>query len=90
MTAPTAAPRFTPGGRPVTRPRHSARASLVRAVLAGREPAEALPRREREDLMCAWHDAGWTDVEIAAHTRWSTYTVGRIRSALGLRPNHTH
>lgn len=62
-------------------------ADLVREVIAGTVPAEALPPREREDLMCAWVDAGWSDVEIAAHTCWSIYTVARIRTRLGLDAN---
>jgi hypothetical protein len=51
---------------------------------AGTEPAEALPQQEREQLVTELWAAGWTDVEIAQHTRMTTYTTGRIRIRLGL------
>ena len=56
--------------------------------LEGREPAESLPRIDRADLV--WHlvhDLGWTDGEIAEHTRMTDYTTARIRDRLGLKPN---
>lgn len=58
-----------------------------REALAGREPAEALPTHVRHRLVAQLHGAGWTDVEIAAHTRMTTYTTARIRAGLGLLPN---
>lgn len=58
-----------------------------RQCCAGQLPAEALSQRDREDLIAELVDHGWTDTDIAAHTRLSTYTTGRIRSRLGLEPN---
>jgi hypothetical protein len=54
----------------------------------GLEPAESLPTRDREDLL--WdlvHERGWTDREVADHTRLTDYTVCRIRERLGLPAN---
>jgi hypothetical protein len=54
----------------------------------GLEPAESLTTRDREDLV--WdmvHQLGWTDREIAEHTRMTPYTVSRIRARLGLPAN---
>ncbi|SDZ51552.1 hypothetical protein SAMN05216215_108740, partial [Saccharopolyspora shandongensis] len=31
---------------------------------------------------------GWTDPQIAAHCRMTTYTTARIRDRLRLAPNH--
>jgi hypothetical protein len=56
-------------------------------ALAGEIPAEALLPIDGDRLLVRLHGMGWTDVEIATHTRWSTYTVARIRDRLGLRPN---
>lgn len=53
----------------------------------GRLPAEALSARDRDDLVSQLHQLGWTDVQIATHTRMTTYTTGRIRARLGLAPN---
>lgn len=59
------------------------------ACLEGREPAEALPTQDREDLVYHLvHDQGWTDVRIAQHTRMTTATTARIRERIGLTPNH--
>ena len=56
--------------------------------LAGEEPAEILPPRDREDLVYVLvHELGWTDREVAAHTRMTDYTTARIRDRLGLKPN---
>lgn len=60
---------------------------LWRACCHGREPAEALDPRDREDLIAGLHGRGWTDQEIAAHTRLTCYTVARIRQRIGLLPN---
>lgn len=65
-------------GRPLT-DRH-----LFNLCVAGREPAELLDDRLREDLVHHLHCLGWTVVEIATHTRLSTYTAGRILTRLGL------
>jgi hypothetical protein len=53
-------------------------ALLWTACCAGREPAEALDPRDREDLVADLDAAGWTLHEIAVHTRMTTYTTGRI------------
>lgn len=56
------------------------------AACNGTLPAEALPTRDREDLVYDLHQLGWSDVEIAEYTRMTTYTTARIRSRLGLEP----
>jgi hypothetical protein len=81
--------------RPVTeealRPTAGVRSGVLlwHACCTGREPAEALDVRDREDLVEALVERGWTDVEIAVLTRMSTYTTGRIRERLGLPPGRT-
>jgi hypothetical protein len=71
--------------RPDTSP--LCRRHLRAACWAGREPAESLEPADREQLVYELWALGWTDVEIAAHTRMSTYTTGRIRDRLGLVAN---
>lgn len=61
---------------------------LFEACLAGREPAESLPTELRTRLVGQLVAQGWTDAEIAALTRMSTYTTARIRSRDGLTPNY--
>ncbi|WP_190824736.1 hypothetical protein [Saccharopolyspora pogona] len=61
--------------------------SLWSACCRGEMPAEALLRRDREDLVWQLHQRGWTDTEIATHCRMTTYTTGRILDRLGLEPN---
>jgi hypothetical protein len=73
--------------RPDTSPQR--RRALLSACWAGREPAESLEPADREQLVYELWALGWTDAEIAAHTRMSTYTAGRIRERLGLAPNTT-
>lgn len=51
---------------------------------AGKEPAEALDPRDREDLVAGLVERGWTDLEIAAHTRMTLYTTARIRQRIGM------
>ena len=58
------------------------------ACCRGDEPAESLSTRDREDLVYALVVRGWSDMEIAAHTRLTEYTTVRIRSRLGLAGNH--
>lgn len=70
------------------RPARPVRGHQLAEALAGREPAEALPPRERRQLVAQLVAAGWTDADMAAHTRWSTYTVARVRGGLGLAPNY--
>lgn len=61
--------------------------ALWRDCCAGVEPAEALHTRDREDLVAGLVERGWTDQQIATHTRMTTYTTARIRERLGLAPN---
>lgn len=60
---------------------------LARRCRQGLEPAEALPRFARDQLVHELWCQGWTDVEIATWTRMSTYTTARIRERLGLAAN---
>jgi uncharacterized protein YerC len=60
---------------------------LLKACRAGLEPAEMLPTYARDWLVVDLVAEGWTDVEIASHTRMSTYTTARIRTRLGLAAN---
>lgn len=55
---------------------------LVAECRAGRAPAEALSSRARAALFRELWEAGWTDREIADHTRTSLYTVSRIHRDL--------
>lgn len=57
------------------------------ACCAGREPAESLDWRDREDLVAALVERGWTDVQVAILTRMTSYTTARIRDRLGLPAN---
>lgn len=54
----------------------------------GREPAESLTPQDREDMVFQLHRHGWSDMDIARHTRQTLYTTGRILDRLGLDPNH--
>lgn len=74
---------------PVEKTRVEARGveALVRRCREGLEPAEALPRFARDQLIHDLWCSGWTDVEIATWTRMSTYTTARIRERLGLAAN---
>lgn len=64
------------------------RATLLSACWRGDIPAEVLDdRADRERLISDLWLAGWTDTEMAAHTKWSTYTVARIRARIGLGPH---
>jgi hypothetical protein len=58
-----------------------------RLALEGRLPAEALSTTLRWRLVAELHRAGLSDVQIAEWTLLSTYTAGRIRSSMGLKPN---
>lgn len=69
---------------PTTRPASYA------AARRGELSAEALPRRDQERLVRELVlTERWTDQQIAAHTRWSTYVVDRIRGRLGLAANES-
>lgn len=68
-------------------PRPRTNRLLVAACWAGREPAESLPQRDREDLVYGLWLRRWTDVEIATHCRMTSYTTARIRERLGLTPH---
>lgn len=71
---------------PDTRPIH--RAYLFRACLHGQEPLESLAaagmHSERDYLLRGWLHDGWTAVQIAQHTRTTTYTVDRLIGQLGM------
>ncbi|MEZ5152090.1 hypothetical protein [Rhodococcus zopfii] len=58
-------------------------------ALDGEIPGEALTTNDRRVLIEALHARGYTDAQIATHTRWTTYTVARIRIELGLHTNTT-
>lgn len=60
---------------------------LVALALTGQLPAEALCRDDGDLVLLHLHGYGWTDVQIAEHTRWSAYTVGRKRRRLHLDAN---
>lgn len=61
-----------------------------RKALRGELPAEALTNTgDREQLIHELWTAGWTDLQVAVHTRWTSYTVARIRERLGHAANHT-
>ncbi|MER5388355.1 hypothetical protein [Saccharopolyspora sp. NPDC002686] len=70
--------------RPNARP--LADRARYRACLLGEQPAEVLDQADRERLVLALHALGWTDVQIAAHTRMTAYTTARIRTRIGLAP----
>lgn len=53
----------------------------------GSLPIEALTQDERWQLVAELHRTGWTDQDIAGHTRATEYTIARIRTAMGLKPN---
>lgn len=79
-------------GRPLPpRPdtRGQAYALLRRRCWAGEAPAEELDTADREQLVTELWAAGWTDVEIAVHTRMSTYTTGRIRDRISVSRDDT-
>lgn len=61
--------------------------TLYRRCMDGHEPAESLPQNERARLVLILHNRGWTDVQVATHTRMSTYTAARIRRRIGLPVN---
>lgn len=77
--------------RPLAALRDDARTGVLGAhylaCLYGQLPAEVLPTHLRARLLARLHGEGWTDVEIAAHTRMTLYTTARIRKRLGLSPN---
>ena len=58
----------------------------------GELPAEALavvdPKLADQLIFDLWR-LGWTDTELADHTKHTTYTIARIRTRLGLAPNRT-
>lgn len=60
---------------------------LLSEARNGHLPAEALPTLLRHQLVRELHNYGWTDLEIADHTRMTLYTAARIRDFLRLRPN---
>lgn len=71
-------------GRPGSAMRSGA--LLWAACVAGREPAESLDPRDREDLVAELTERGWTVAEIAVLTRMTTYTTARIQARVTARP----
>lgn len=63
--------------------------SAYRAALSGELPAEILSPADRGALMRALVGRGWTDQQIADHTRWTLYTVRRIREDRLILPART-
>lgn len=79
--------RCLPSALALGRPRASQ--WIWMACVEGIEPAESLPTKDREDLVHHLvSDLGWTDLQVAEHTRMSTATTVRIRERIGLPPNH--
>lgn len=74
--------RAVPGQPPPTQPILYRR--LTAACWNGGLPAELLQRGDRDQLIYDLWEAGWTDAEVAVHTRLTTYTAARIRARLGL------
>jgi hypothetical protein len=79
--------RTVTADRPDTAP--LSRSRLTQACRRGELPAELLDPADRAHLIYDLWAAGWTDVEIATHTRLTTYTTGRIRERLGLAAHPT-
>lgn len=72
-------------GLPIPRPPDTApigRARLRAACWRGDEPAERLDPDDRDELVGELLAEGWTVTQIAAHTRLTTYTAGRITARL--------
>lgn len=57
------------------------------SALAGDLPAEALTPYDRRVLVDLLYRRGYSDQQIAAHTRWTLYTAARIRADLYSEPN---
>lgn len=66
------------------RPDHPLQYSAARD---GHEPAEALTPNDRDRLFLRLHALGWSDTDIAQHTKTTSYTTARLRAGLGLLPN---
>jgi hypothetical protein len=66
--------------RPLARLRHGG--PLWQACCRGDEPAESLSQEARRALVGLLAGRGWSDREIAEHTRMTLYTTARIRSAV--------
>lgn len=62
---------------------------LYRAALRGAAPAERLTPNDRGVLVAELVRRGMTDVQIAEHTRWTTYTATRVRESRGIPQNDT-
>lgn len=87
LTPPPPPPTAKPTPAPAAPEPVRATGPLWEACMAGREPAESLDTRSREDLHVILFDAGWTLDEVAAHTRQTAYTTARIaRQAFGYVP----
>jgi hypothetical protein len=77
--------RTVPADAPT--PRAYGEEQQIRMAIQGLLVAEELPTKARERLFAELHALGWTDLEMAEHTRTTPYTTARIRDRLGLRPN---
>jgi len=65
-------------------------AGQFEGALAGKTPGEALSPYDRRVLLSVLHRRGYSDRQIADHTRWTLYTTARIREHIGLDANsHT-
>lgn len=58
-----------------------------RGCLSGQLPAEGLTTTDREQLLRVLYRRGWSDLEVAVHTRMTLYTTVRIRNRIGLKAN---
>lgn len=68
-------------------PRDYAEERLIHMAMEGILVAEELTTKARERLFTELHSLGWTDLEMAVHTRTTPYTTARIRDRLGLTAN---
>lgn len=67
--------------------RRAAHPLRYQAARNGQTPAEDLCTEDRHRLVTELHAWGWTDIQIAGHTRMTLYTTARIRAGLGLLPH---
>lgn len=68
-------------------PRDFTEEALIHMAMEGLLIAEELPTKARERLFAELHFLGWTDLQMAEHTRTTPYTTARIRDRLGLVAN---
>jgi hypothetical protein len=68
-------------------PRDYSEEHLIHMAMDGLLVAEELPTKARERLFAELHTLGWTDRQMAEHTRTTEYTTARILRRLGRDPN---